>query len=581
MKKILLTLTLLGSAYFAGAQVICAGISPAPIAQNYLFTYAEPDGGWGVADLTIPNTFVQDTLIAVDDLSGAAGNQGCNSSPVGAYAGKIAVVFRGSCQFGTKAKNAELAGAVGVIIINNTAAAPIPMAGGTDGGSVTVPTIMMTQADGNALLAEMANGPVVMFIGNKTGFYQNDIGYQNGNVSFSKYSSVNKMTAQNASEYSFKVGGRLYNYGQAAQTNVVVNAKVTHAGSTVYDNTTTPAPIAIGDSIDFMLPDFSLATYPVGRYKLTYTTTMDNADEYAGDNTLSYEFIVSDTLFSYVKLDTVLNSPVTGNGSRPSGNYTSYKQCINYSDPNASRVGVAGIYFNFATNASDSILLPGQEFVVSVSRWDDVFTDLNDAAFTNAGSFNNVIELANGFYYYPNVTSEDSTVYAQFDNQVVLEDNKRYLFCVTPSENKIFFGMDDSYDYTWNLETYLQPINPLNVEGGTGASPWSVAGFGSETQPSIQVRMFPAAQLGIKELNTIEGSAYPNPMKDNVTISVAESGNATVVVTDLAGKVVATNNVVLVNGKANVATDNLQSGMYIFNVALENGKTAQFNVVKQ
>jgi hypothetical protein len=37
----------------------------------------------------------------------------------------------------------------------------------------------------------------------------------------------------------------------------------------------------------------------------------------------------------------------------------------------------------------------------------------------------------------------------------------------------------------------------------------------------------------------------------------------------------------LAAGQADVNLDALQAGLYIFNVTLENGKTAQFNVVKK
>jgi hypothetical protein len=70
---------------------------------------------------------------------------GCNpiTAPV---AGKIAFVERGTCGFVTKAKNAQLAGATGVIIGNNQAGGAIGL-GGTD-PTITVPTISVSQADG-------------------------------------------------------------------------------------------------------------------------------------------------------------------------------------------------------------------------------------------------------------------------------------------------------------------------------------------------------------------------------------------------------------------------------------------------
>jgi hypothetical protein len=42
-----------------------------------------------------------------------------------------------------------------------------------------------------------------------------------------------------------------------------------------------------------------------------------------------------------------------------------------------------------------------------------------------------------------------------------------------------------------------------------------------------------------------------------------------------------TNQVSLTAGQAELNIANLEAGVYIFNVVLENGKTAQFNVVKK
>jgi hypothetical protein len=75
--------------------------------------------------------------------------------------------------------------------------------------------------------------------------------------------------------------------------------------------------------------------------------------------------------------------------------------------------------------------------------------------------------------------------------------------------------------------------------------------------------------------------AYPNPATENVTISLEGEGVASLRVTDISGKVVANQSINLINGKADVSINNLESGVYIFNVVLENGKTAQFNVVKR
>jgi hypothetical protein len=68
-----------------------------------------------------------------------------------AMAGKIAVLRRGTCGFVVKAKNAQDAGASGVIIANNVPGASAIGLGGVD-PTVTVPTIGVSTALGDALI---------------------------------------------------------------------------------------------------------------------------------------------------------------------------------------------------------------------------------------------------------------------------------------------------------------------------------------------------------------------------------------------------------------------------------------------
>ena len=67
--------------------------------------------------------------------------------------GKIALIDRGGCEFSAKVLNAQQAGAVGVVIVNNVASAPAAMAAGMFGSSVAIPAIMVAQADRPALTA--------------------------------------------------------------------------------------------------------------------------------------------------------------------------------------------------------------------------------------------------------------------------------------------------------------------------------------------------------------------------------------------------------------------------------------------
>ena len=76
-------------------------------------------------------------------------------------AGKIVLVDRGTCTFKSKAVRVQQAGAAGMILINNTPGeAPPYMPNAQGGGPVTIPSMSITLADGNALKAALMNGPV-------------------------------------------------------------------------------------------------------------------------------------------------------------------------------------------------------------------------------------------------------------------------------------------------------------------------------------------------------------------------------------------------------------------------------------
>lgn len=68
--------------------------------------------------------------------------------------GKIAVIDRGACTFGTKIADAQAKKAVGVLIVNNAAGDPIVM-GGDGVHFPTIPAAMVSQADGAVLKANL------------------------------------------------------------------------------------------------------------------------------------------------------------------------------------------------------------------------------------------------------------------------------------------------------------------------------------------------------------------------------------------------------------------------------------------
>lgn len=65
--------------------------------------------------------------------------------------GKIAILDRGTCAFVVKVKNAQLKGAIGVIVANNAGDSVMSM-GGTD-GTITIPSVFVGQTNGASIKA--------------------------------------------------------------------------------------------------------------------------------------------------------------------------------------------------------------------------------------------------------------------------------------------------------------------------------------------------------------------------------------------------------------------------------------------
>jgi hypothetical protein len=85
--------------------------------------------------------------------NGGANGDGClpfSPADKTAVTGNIALINRGVCGFVVKVKNAQLAGAVGVIIADNAAGSPPPDLGGTD-ATITIPAVRITLGDATTL----------------------------------------------------------------------------------------------------------------------------------------------------------------------------------------------------------------------------------------------------------------------------------------------------------------------------------------------------------------------------------------------------------------------------------------------
>ncbi len=128
------------------------------ISPNYLINlYEQGDGNYSTALFGVG---VENGNVVGEVKSPDADSFFCTSDGT-SFAGKIAMIDRGSCIFKLKVANAEAAGAIGVIIINFDNTVPNMADGDPNLPNPTIPVVMVTKTIGDAIKQAMAQGETV------------------------------------------------------------------------------------------------------------------------------------------------------------------------------------------------------------------------------------------------------------------------------------------------------------------------------------------------------------------------------------------------------------------------------------
>jgi hypothetical protein len=152
-----------------------------------------------------------------------------NAANAEAVRRKIALVSRGTCGFAVKVKNAQDAGAIGVIVADNAPGAVVGM-GGAD-PSITIPALRVTQADGALIAASLtkANNNVMGTVGK----------FERSKTQISGADAQRRITMFTPNPY--QPGSSVSHYNTTATRNQLmepsINADLTHSLTTPIDLT--------------------------------------------------------------------------------------------------------------------------------------------------------------------------------------------------------------------------------------------------------------------------------------------------------------------------------------------------------
>lgn len=583
MKKLLLSIGAI-TAFSASvnAQVIAKVLEPADIAGNKQMSWGETATWGNTPDFNIAGTFIVDTLALAIDNSAASGNnplgghayiyEGCNAfSNASAVAGKIAVVYRGSCEFGKKAFNAQNAGAIGVIILNRDQEV-IAMGAGADGPNVTIPVVMLNTSDGVAIRQKLdANIDVIALLGNKQNANQNDLGFLSEGALPPPFSTISSAYQT----INFAPFLEVFNYGSDNQASCTANAKIVGPGSsTVYDQTVTYSLnsgdnnfIATGNAQEF--PEWAPTSPAIGDYTLTYTVSPGASDEDESDNTITYNFTITDNKISL--------APSTGgtmiSNSYPSNSGGIYRACMTLDLPSTFPSNSGITKFSFYPEADTAVYkdLAGTNILLNVYEWSD--TSGVDGFITQVGSSVETL-----------LPSQSSTRQLHshtmsFAESIPLVGDQLYLVCLeTSAGTDISFGYDNKTDYSLYTRAGIKYAGPILVNQN-GTDTWFRGAWSGVSALSLAIELDELSS--ISENNELVASVFPNPANDVVNVRMNATGNVTIVATDVSGKTVINKTTVLTNNTASVSTENLEPGMYIFTINTEAGQSTKVNVVKK
>jgi hypothetical protein len=544
---------------------------------------------------------------------------GCTpfSSPT-YFAGKFALINRGDCEFGAKALNAQNAGARGVILVNNLLGVA-GMGAGASGASVTIPVVMVTTADGNAMRSSIqASVPVEVSL---TGWRFDpllnpiDVGFMNDGPIMPAGRAMPKpqlnSTVNTDENFRLFAGSRFYNFSTQSWDTLFVKGSLFEkvgASFNILDSNTAlyyyTTPNVTTDSVDFTmidsiagnlsgfdLNDFDLGTYKMKNeiYALPYSVSETPLSEL--NNIWETEFLVTDSVYSKAAYSNTTGVVANDYLSvlEDGGNETRWGPVlfVRNGGHSARRVSVRVMRDVITDSVFD-----GQEVSIAIYEWTD---NDNNFAITDDGELN---EVANG------ITTLTGADIIPIEGKVIsvpmvnasgspfrpkLNANTYYWVVakLKGGTGKYAIGADYYADYSANL--IAKSNFDLTSYGNTlfTQSNFYGGGYANAGSPSIALHMSKAVDPdGIIDIS-IEGDVniFPNPATNVLNIDLEldnASKNVQFDVVDMTGKVIYSNTksnftkeVVKIN------TSTFANGTYLLKISTDKGvANAKFNVAK-
>ena len=538
-------LTLVGLFFMAGNMLNAQAVvinSPQELAGGYEFMAAA--FGATVSD----DVWTADAVFVNDGTANPT--QGCEAAINAAEIdGKIALIDRGSCEFGLKCLNAEQAGAIAAIVINNAPGdGTIEMGAGALGGQVTIPCVMIPYEVGQLIRTALVTEAVNISIGDLVPPPPpaNDLVMINSNVLVPQLGIIPSSQVQQAGDFVFTPGASVENRGTNDAPNYNIDVVINHtpfggSPTEVYSESYSSTDgIITGDTSELILfPEFDpiVAGTGEGIYEYTYSVNSDSTDNAAFNNATTGSFTLSDQLlYSKATWDPVGQMPriiatttIAGGGA------------IEFITPLNIAYGANHKIDSIWVEVRQSPPLADVSIEAYVYDWNDAngdnFVDLEEGELTVVGlSF-----LTFPMDFESNVANIKLPILdiGTFEETgvVITENDKNYLVGIryTGTET-VTFGFDSSIDYvlTENWKAENETFTDLDY-GSIQATTWDSDGVPAEftlfeggltSSTGIILSQVLDNVNDMAGLDKFSMDVYPNPVSTQLNIGLEFSERA-------------------------------------------------------
>jgi hypothetical protein len=611
--------------------------TPSSVAGDKNYTTSYPS--WGGA-ITAPMV----NLPVIMDYTDSSGCSPYTSTtyPAGRW---IAMIWRGPlsapCEFGYKALQAQTAGAAACIIVNEyPGQGPVGMGPGASGASVTIPVFMIGNLDGIAIssayhTASSSPDSVRITITPWGLGNVNDLGIIPGGYSVWHDYAIPywQLNGNNASPYTGINGAFVANFGSANASNVKLTTSTSFtptggSATVLHRDTTSLASFPALDSIWALFgPQYNLpALTGNGRYDINYNVTSSIPDQYAGDNSLTYSFYTTDSLFCKSRYDFVNNHPIANEWFRYGLNYM---WGVPYYINNG---GIAIKNLQFTIAGSNDPLPTADPVNFYIFKWiggthDTEYVKEEQMQLVGAGtkSFDG---LHDSSYYYYTVSPIvlDTVNFTGSGNSVRLDSSSWYIVAADVPYNgstQYYLGVDGVLNgypreygrahFNNKLEFFNTVIDTTQTDfrafsTGFVLNPYPYGGVSLDVDSVVfksQVGLIPAIAMNITKFDTSSTpppppppggvhnvsstdrfELYPNPTSSDVTVALLVTSPVKVVsytIINSVGRIVSRDTKYNVqNEKYTYSTKALPAGNY-FMVVNADGRQMykKFTVVKE